>query len=289
MNRAVIFDERRLLPASPDCMREQVNAIQKLMEAVMKEGEHYGRIPGSRKPSLWKPGAEKLCVAFHIEPSFVVEDLSTPDSYRYRVKCVGTHQITGAKLGEGMGACSSLEQRYRWRKATDAEFDATPEDRRRFKYGYDWEKKRPYEVKQVRAEHHDLENTILKMACKRAHVAMILNVTAASDIFTQDLEDLPEHVREEGAQNSPPTPVAMPRAKAKAKAVEEGVTAGPTPEGKDPLLTDDQQRVLRSRMRRARVSQAALVEKFGVRLKYLPARQFDDVTSWVHAARAARP
>ncbi len=53
-------------PMSAEQMREQVNAIQKLMEAVMKEGEHYGRIPGSRKPSLWKPGAETLCVAFHI-------------------------------------------------------------------------------------------------------------------------------------------------------------------------------------------------------------------------------
>src|SRR5271169_3542726 len=85
-------------PLSAEQMREQVNAIQRLMEAVMKEGEHYGRIPGSRKPSLWKPGAEKLCVAFHIEPAFVVEDLSTPDGYRYRVKCTGTHQHTGIKL-----------------------------------------------------------------------------------------------------------------------------------------------------------------------------------------------
>jgi hypothetical protein len=33
------------------------------------------------------------------------------------------------------------------------------------------------------------------MACKRAMVAMILNVTAASDIFTQDIEDLPEELR----------------------------------------------------------------------------------------------
>ncbi|WDU83904.1 hypothetical protein [Caloramator sp. Dgby_cultured_2] len=27
----------------------------------MKEGEDYGKIPGSPKPSLFKPGAEKLC------------------------------------------------------------------------------------------------------------------------------------------------------------------------------------------------------------------------------------
>ena len=78
-------------PLSPKAMRAQVNAIQALMKAVMREGEHYGRVPGARKPSLWKPGAEKLCVAFHVEPSFVVEDLSTPEAYRYRVRCIGTH------------------------------------------------------------------------------------------------------------------------------------------------------------------------------------------------------
>jgi hypothetical protein len=38
----------------------------------------------------------------------------------------------------------------------------------------------------------DLDNTIMKMACKRALVAATLNATAASDIFTQDLEDMPD-------------------------------------------------------------------------------------------------
>jgi hypothetical protein len=44
------------------------------------------------------------------------------------------------------------------------------------------------------------------MACKRAQVAMTLNVTAASDIFTQDIEDLPEELRpdEESPQKREP-------------------------------------------------------------------------------------
>ena len=36
----------------------------------------------------------------------------------------------------------------------------------------------------------DTYNTVLKMAKKRAHVDAIITVTAASDIFTQDVEDL---------------------------------------------------------------------------------------------------
>jgi hypothetical protein len=38
----------------------------------------------------------------------------------------------------------------------------------------------------------DYYNTVLKMAKKRAHVDAVLTATAASDIFTQDVEDMPE-------------------------------------------------------------------------------------------------
>ena len=37
----------------------------------------------------------------------------------------------------------------------------------------------------------DQYNTVLKMSNKRSLVAAVLNVTAASDIFTQDIEDMP--------------------------------------------------------------------------------------------------
>ena len=49
---------------------------------------------------------------------------------------------------------------------------------------------------QVRTEPADAANTALKMACKRAKIAMTLNVLAASDIFTQDIEDLPPELQE---------------------------------------------------------------------------------------------
>jgi hypothetical protein len=176
----------------------QVRLIQEVMTAVMKEGTHFGTIPGTPKPSLWKPGAEVLCATFRIAPSYQIEDLSTSDSIRYRVRCIGTHQISRVVLGEGFGECSSNEEKSKWRKAANKEFDATPVDRRRVKYARG--SNGDYEIKQVRTEPADVANTILKMACKRAQVAMTLNVTAASDIFTQDIEDLPEELRpdEEG-------------------------------------------------------------------------------------------
>lgn len=168
---------------------QQAHAVQEIMQAVMKEGEHYGKIPGTDKPTLYKAGAEKLCMTFRIADEYKVEDLSTPDMIRYRVVCVGRHQLTGVELGSGMGEGSTGEEKYRWRKAVcKEEFETTPANLRRMKYGR--KSGGFYTVDQVRTEPSDLANTVLKMACKRAKMAMVLNVTAASDCFTQDLEDL---------------------------------------------------------------------------------------------------
>lgn len=191
-------------------IRQRVNLVQEVMQGIMKRDTHYGTIPGTPKPTLYKPGAEVLCVTFRVAQEYEVEDLSTADTARYRVTCIGMHQTTGIKLGEGVGECSSGEEKYKWRGAIcSEEFDATPENMRRIKfakYRGNVEKK-----SQVRTEAADLANTVLKMACKRAMIAMTLNVTAASDIFTQDIEDLPEELRE----HEPHQPATNPELAAK--------------------------------------------------------------------------
>ena len=189
MNEIIQYQE----PQTAVAIRAQVNLVQEVMKAVMKDGTHYGVIPGTPKPSLWKPGAEILASTFRIAVSYKIEDLSTAEVVRYRVTAIGKHQTTDIVMGEGMGECSSGEEKYKWRKSVNAnEFNSFPEDRRRIKYG------KQYDINQVRTEPADLANTILKMACKRAQVAMVLNVTAASDIFTQDIEDLPVELRPAG-------------------------------------------------------------------------------------------
>lgn len=195
-NNTAVAEINRNQVQTAHAMREHVNRVQEVMEAVMKEGTHYGKIPGTPKPSLWKPGAEVLGATFHIASSYRTEDLSGTDFIRYRVTCVGTHQGSGIVLGEGMGECSSNEEKYKWRKCYPKEFDAADTMRRRIKFTSD------AEIRQVRTEAADIANTILKMACKRAQVAMMLNTVAASDIFTQDIEDLPEHLRDEVAADS---------------------------------------------------------------------------------------
>lgn len=194
--------------------------VREVMETVMKNGMHYGTIPGTQKPTLYQPGCDVLAVAFRIAPKLaLVEDLSTSDAVRYRVTVAGHHQGTNELLAEGIGECSSDEEKYRWRRPVcDEEFADTPEDRRREK----WAKGsggKPYKQKQIRTSPADVANTVLKMATKRAKVAMILNATAATDVFAQDLEDLNEELREQLADERPAAApsVAMPQARQDAK------------------------------------------------------------------------
>lgn len=201
--------------SSQDVMARMTRILE-IQKSVMKEKVHFGIIPGTPKPTLYKPGAEKLLVTFQIAAvPIMVEDLSSADEVRYRVRVQGVSQVTGVVLGEAVGECSSSEEKYRWRKPVcDQEFDEAPEDRRR----QVWKKynQQTYKAKQIRTSPADVANTILQMATKRGLIPMTRVVLACSDIFEQDLEDMPEELREsllehEGAE--PKVPIQPPQRK----------------------------------------------------------------------------
>jgi hypothetical protein len=173
----------------------QTAKIQEAMKAVMKEGEHYGVIPGTNKPTLYKPGAEKLLVLFRLDPQYeVVEKTEHDGLVSYLIRCVLYHSPSGTRIASGMGEANSHESKYRWNwqegekpgsKDEAEQLKAEGKGRWR-KVGGQWQ----WQVKLSNKNPMDLANTLLKMACKRALVAGVLNATAASDIFTQDLEDM---------------------------------------------------------------------------------------------------
>ena len=203
-------------------IRKQVNLIQEVMKAVMKENEHYGKIPGCEKPSLLKPGAEKLAMTFRLGAEY--EELpgsSEADNFiNYKINCKLIHIPTGLVIGNGRGTCNSKEKKYRTRsvfanKATEEEKAIGKKEKRTSKDN------KPYEVYIILQDPWDVQNTIYKMACKRALVAAVLNATGASDIFTQDIEDMPEGTDLGGKQVANHKPaVTMPKAK-KGKPVEQ--------------------------------------------------------------------
>lgn len=182
----------------------QVALIQRVMKEVMKEGEHYGVIPGTDKPTLLKPGAEKLALTFRLDPRYdIIEKVREKDFIAYTVKCTLFHIISGQEIASGIGSCNSRETKYRYRMIQSEKKPSKEEAAilkakglgkwKKFGESWSWmdrvENDNPW----------DQDNTLIKMACKRALVAATLNATAASDIFTQDLEDMPTEVAEPAA------------------------------------------------------------------------------------------
>lgn len=207
MANELVIQESRSLTAKE--VRAQKNLIHEVMKAVMLDGTHYGIIPGCKQPSLYKAGSEAILTTFRIAVEPAVEDLSTHDCYRYRVTCRGILP-SGEIVGAGVGEASTDEEKYHWRGAvSDAEFQATPEDRRRIKY------QKTYTTNQVRTNPADLANTVLKMAKKRAQIDLTLTATGASDVFVQDLEDMDETLRNElvGGNTGGKPPVTSPQSK----------------------------------------------------------------------------
>lgn len=212
MTSAELVRQTQMLdrPSTAAEIRAQVNLIQEVMKAVMLDGVHYGTIPGTPKPTLYKAGSEKILSTFHIAVEPVVTDLSVPgEEARFRVETRATSQSSGAYLGSGIGEASSSEEKYKWRGIVcQEEWDETAEDRRRkvWKRGQGGVKA----VLQVRTQPADVANTILKMAKKRSQIDVTLTVTAASDVFAQDIEDLPEEMRDIAQDDASPARLAKP-------------------------------------------------------------------------------
>ena len=233
--------EQRVGALSVNDVQAQVNLIQHIMKGVMKQDEHYGVIPGTgKKPTLLKAGAEKLCLTFRLAPDYEINERQEGHHLTITSKCSLTHIPSGQKFGAGMGSCSTREVKYAYRTLARVCPQCGKEAiiKGKEEYGGGWlcfKKKDGCGAKfpdgdegiekQVsgRVANEDVAdqyNTVLKMANKRSLVAAVLNATAASDIFTQDIEDMPnlqrEEKREEKEVNKTPpkagkplTPVAL--------------------------------------------------------------------------------
>ncbi len=213
MENALITQEE--IPLTPADVKHQISLIQEIMRDAMRSGEHYGVIPGcGDKPSLLKPGAEKLNLTFRMapDPEIIVKELSG-NHREYQLKVRMTSIVTGRFLGTGVGSANTMETKWRYRKAEQKCPKCGKEAiiRGKKEYGGGWlcfTKKGGCGAKfkdgdpeienqtMGRIEHDnpaDYYNTCLKMAKKRALVDAVLTVTAASDIFTQDIEEMAEN------------------------------------------------------------------------------------------------
>lgn len=217
MSEAVAIREAEPLAAwNPHQVVAQVQLVQRVMKEVMKDGEHFGVIPGTQKPTLLQPGAQKLCMTFRLAPEYNVTQTDLPGGHReYRTDTILRSITSGVIVGSGVGVCSTMETKYRYRqgerlcpacqKATIIKGKA--------EFGGGWlcfakkggcgakykEGDPAIEGQQVgRVENPDIAdcyNVALKMSKKRSFVDAVLQALAVSDIFTQDLEEQHEPIQ----------------------------------------------------------------------------------------------
>jgi len=153
--------------------KDLYNRLSEFVKEALIEGEHYGKIKGTNKPSLFKGGAELLAREADLVPTFEIIhqeiDFDRP-LFAFLIKC--TLHRDGEKISEATGACSNLERKF-----------ISPNIDKYF-----------------------LFNNVPKMAEKRAYVSAVVRAWGLSGIFTQDMEDLEASpVEKENPDLVPPT------------------------------------------------------------------------------------
>lgn len=211
-----------------DEMERLVRQKQLFFSRIMKDGTHYQTLAGGTKPALSKAGAELLLSSMNLHPQLDDEqppilDLDgtgagngEPLVY-YRRRCriyrqTGPQEHDRVLIAQASGSCSSREKKYRYRGSErvcpSCGKPTIVKGKEEYGGGFLCFKKKggcgarfgdsdeaiigqPTGLV-PNPDVADLDNTILKMADKRAVVAATLFATGCSDIFTQDVEDGPE-------------------------------------------------------------------------------------------------
>ncbi len=129
-------------------------------------------------------------------------------------------------VGEGVGTCTTMEGKFRFR--WDNTGNEVPKEywdtKNKDLLGGPFNTVRKVDGKWYifqRVEHDnpaDYYNTCEKMGKKRAHVDAILTATAASDIFTQDIEDMPEVINQQTKTETAKNPPKQPQSKSSQQA-----------------------------------------------------------------------
>lgn len=216
---------REVSPLSVTQVSAGLRAINEVMAQCMKDGQDYGKVPGcGDKPGLFQPGAQKLSMMFQLNPA-VQQEIVTDYPNFHRGYRIVVRVTNGAKFADGVGECSTMEAKYRYRNTGKKCPECGKETVLKSKKDdgwFCWGKKGgcgkqfppgSEGLKNImsqssgKTEHDnppDYWNTVRKMAFKRAFVHAIINATNTSELWSQDLEDL----RDNGVVGDEPTPSA---------------------------------------------------------------------------------
>ena len=170
----------------------KIAQMQAVVQKTLKQGHDFGEVPGTSKPTLLKPGGEKICMLFGLNPEY--EFLQTTEDYdkeffSYNIRC--TLFRNGQPVAQGVGSCNSKEKKYRY-----INVDTIPDNYMGASESFT-DKYGRIKYKINNPDICSLVNTILKMAKKRAFIDAVLQVASLSEVFTQDLEDMGDLIQQE--------------------------------------------------------------------------------------------
>jgi hypothetical protein len=190
--------------------------FKEFVSEILNDGTDYGKIPGTDKNTLLKPGAEKLLSLFGLTVRLTcaesIEDWTGEAHggeplFYYKYTCA---IYAGLSLVvESDGSCNSREVKYRYRNSErvcpSCGKAAIIKGKAEFGGGFlcfgkkggcgaKFTDKDPAIIEQIvgkvaNPDIADLVNTLQKMAQKRAYIGSALLATNASEFFTQDMED----------------------------------------------------------------------------------------------------
>ena len=196
-------------------LHENLEFIRNVMKKEMKEGQDYGKIPGVDRDCLFQPGAQKLLMVFNLTESVKRETLrefpGMPLHREYELTM--TVAAPNGKTWDGVGTCSTLESKYRYRKAErkcpECGLNKIIAGKAEWGGGFICFKKKggcgakftdqdqritSQAAGTVEFENPpDYWNTVRKMAFKRALVHASINATNTSELWTQDVEEMKQN------------------------------------------------------------------------------------------------
>lgn len=154
-------------------MLDKINKLQALVQNTLKKDHDYGVIPGTNKPTLLKPGAEKIQMLFGVTSEYeITEKIQDYEKGFFAFTITCRIFKNDMKITEGIGHCNTKERKY------------------------------------INQDSYTLANTCLKMAKKRAQIDATLTLASLSEIFTQDIEDTNDFIRTEQVETMTPDDAA---------------------------------------------------------------------------------
>lgn len=213
-----------LIPATDvqarvDTMLANRQHIIDKVKPLLIEGVDIYTLPGMKKPSLGKPGAEKMAAIFGLTAKFEVDKETmevmgaTINDKKY-IAYVCNLSAKGRVAGQGRGATFLELQRNSYRMIFKEEWEGLTKEQLLTCQGPLQGKSKstgaPYTYWRIpEAPVFDplALNKAIKMAQKSAFVDAVIRTTGMSDLFTQDLEDGAVEVQPEPEQKQEQKPL----------------------------------------------------------------------------------